>query len=273
MVNSLSDQTNLIDAKSLKTHANQIRKKLISMHYEAKSAHIGTGLSAIDILTYLYQVWLTPKDQFILSKGHGASSLYATLHHFGILTQEEIATYYKDGTLFPAHPAAHATPAIPAATGSLGHGLPIATGMAYSKKYLHNQAERIACLVSDGECNEGTIWEAALFAGHHELNNLFVIVDANGLQGFGRTEEVLRLEPFHKKWEAFGFEVREINGHDFHEIHRSLEPSSSRPVCVIARTIKGKGVSFMENTLDWHYLSLKEPQYLQAIAELENYES
>jgi transketolase len=273
MAKPLSDQTNLVDIQNLKISANKIRKKLITMHYEAKSAHIGTGLSAIDLLTYLYQRWLKPQDQFILSKGHGASSLYATLHHFGILKDEEIKTYYQDGTLFPAHPAALATPAIPAATGSLGHGLPIAAGMAYSKKYLLKQPDRIACLLSDGECNEGTIWEAALFAGHHELNNLHVIVDANGLQGFGRTEDVLRLEPFQKKWEAFGFEVREINGHNFNEIHEALNFSSTRPICIIARTIKGKGVSFMENTLDWHYLSLKEPQFLQAISELENHES
>jgi transketolase len=250
-----------------------IRRQFLRMHFEARSGHLGSGLSAIDILTYLYSAWLAPADQFILSKGHGASSLYATLHHFGKLSDAELGTYYKDGTLLPAHPAPLGVAAIPAATGSLGHGLPIATGMAYSQKYLQGTGARVACLLSDGECDEGSTWEAALFAGHHQLSNLTVFVDANGIQGFGRTEDVLTLEPFSKKWEAFGFEVSECNGHDFVALHAAVSAhTSTRPRCVIARTVKGKGVSFMENTVDWHYWPMNDAQYAQALAELDQAE-
>jgi len=254
--------------------ALSIRRQFLRMHYEARSGHVGSGLSAIDILTYLYSVWLRPQDQFILSKGHGASSLYATLHHFGKLSDAELATYYKDDTLLPAHPAPRGVAAIPAATGSLGHGLPIAAGMAHSYKHLRGTDTRVACLLSDGECNEGSTWEAALFAGHHRLDNLTVFVDANGIQGFGRTEDVLGLEPFAKKWEAFGFDVSECSGHDFAALHTALaRPMSGRPRCIIGRTVKGKGISFMENTVDWHYWPMNEAQYGQAIAELDRSES
>jgi len=251
-----------------------IRRQFLRMHYAARSGHVGSGLSAIDILTCLYATWLRPSDQFILSKGHGASSLYATLHHFGKLSDAELASYYADDTLLPAHPAPRGVAAIPAATGSLGHGLPIATGMAHSYKYLRGTEARVVCLLSDGECNEGSTWEAALFAGHHRLDNLTVFVDANGIQGFGRTEDVLTLEPFAKKWEAFGFAVSECDGHDFAQLSAALAaPSPGRPRCIIARTVKGKGVSFMENTVDWHYWPMNEAQYGQAVAELDQAES
>jgi transketolase len=251
-----------------------IRRQFLRMHFQARSGHLGSGLSSIDILTYLYSAWLRQNDQFILSKGHGASALYATLHHFGKLSEADLGTYYQDGTLLPAHPAPLGVAAIPAATGSLGHGLPIAAGMAYSYKYLHEADTRVACLLSDGECDEGSTWEAALFAGHHRLNNLTVLVDANGIQGFGRTEDVLGLEPFADKWASFGFEVSECNGHDFVALHAALSGApSERPRCVIARTVKGKGVSFMENTVDWHYWPMSEAQYLQATAQLDQLES
>lgn len=258
-----------IQPAALARAALAIRRQFLRMHYEARAGHVASGLSAIDILTYVYSVWLRPPDQFILSKGHAASSLYATLHHFGKLSDAELATYYKDNTLLPAHPAARGVAAIPAATGSLGHGLPIAAGMAHSYKHLRGTDARVACLLSDGECNEGSTWEAALFAGHHRLDNLSVFVDTNGIQAFGRTEEVLTLEPFAKKWEAFGFDVSECSGHDFVALHAALSlPSSGRPRCIIARTVKGKGVSFMENTVDWHYWPMNEAQYGQAFAEL-----
>jgi transketolase len=239
------------------------------MHFEAHAGHLGTGLSDIDILVYLHKAWLGAGDQFILSKGHGASSLYATLHHFGQLSNEAIATYYKDGTLLPAHPAPGAWKAIPAATGSLGHGLPISAGLAYAHKYLHETNHRVACLVSDGECNTGSLWEAALFAGHHGLDNLTVIVDANGLQGFGRTDEVLDLEPLVDKWRAFRFHCEEVDGHDFSQLHEALQrPPEGRPTCVVARTIKGKGVRLMEDKLEWHYLPMSEEQYLRALEDI-----
>jgi transketolase len=254
---------------ALPADALAIRRRFLRMHFEARAGHIGSGLSAIDLLTYLYGAWLREEDRFILSKGHGASSLYATLHHYGHLTDAELATYYQDGTLLPAHPAPRALAAIPAATGSLGHGLPIACGMAYSLKVLGGSAARVACLLSDGDCNEGSTWEAALFAGHHALDNLVVVVDANGIQGFGRTEEVLKLEPFVRKWDAFGFDVTEIGGHDFAQIDAAFtSPARGRPRCLVARTIKGKGVKLMENTVEWHYWPMSEAQYAEALADL-----
>jgi transketolase len=252
--------------RSLCEQALAVRRQFLRMHFEARAGHLGTGLSDIDILVYLYRVWLKEGDRFILSKGHGASSLYATLHHFGRLSDEDLATYYKDGTLLPAHPAPGALEAIPAATGSLGHGLPIAAGLAYAYKYLDKTDQRVACLVSDGECNSGSLWEAALFAGHHRLDNLTVIVDANGLQGFGRTKDVLDLEPLVDKWRAFRFRCEESDGHDFSRLHEALQkrPDGS-PTCVVARTVKGKGVALMEDKVEWHYLPMNEEQYESAL--------
>ena len=257
-------------AADLRRDALAIRKTFLGMHYRAKAGHIGTGLSAIDILTFLHKSWLRPDDAFILSKGHGASSLYATLHHFGVLSDAELDTYYKDGTLLPAHPAAGAFTAIPAATGSLGHGLPIAAGMAYARKNLDRTTQRVATLLSDGECNEGSVWEAASFAAHHRLSNLLVIIDANGLQGFGSTRDVLDMEPFADKWRSFGFDTREIDGHDFEQLRDACaEADAMRPRCVIARTEKGKGVSFMAGKMEWHYLPMSEAQYTEALSDLD----
>ncbi|HVZ33025.1 MAG TPA: transketolase [Polyangiaceae bacterium] len=258
----------------LKADALAVRRAFLKMHYEAKAGHLGSGLSDIDLLVYLHAAWLKDEDHFILSKGHGASSLYATLHHYGQLSDAQFETYYKDGTLLPAHPAPRALPSIPAATGSLGHGLPIAAGLCYANRYVHQNAVRTVCLLSDGECDEGSVWEAALFAAHHTLNNLTVIIDANGLQGFGHTEHVMKLEPLRLKWGSFGFRTSEIDGHDFLQIDEALrsEPDE-RPHCIIARTVKGKGVRFMENRLEWHYLPLTEAQYEDALIGLEEPES
>jgi transketolase len=259
--------------RTLQSDALAVRRLFLQMHFKARAGHLGTGLSDIDVLIYLYRAWLREGDKFILSKGHGASSLYATLNHFGILPTEELQSYYQDDTLLPAHPAPAAYAAIPAATGSLGHGLPIACGLAYAYRYLHRTPERVACLLSDGECNEGAVWEAALFAAHHRLSNLCAIVDANGLQGFGRTEDVLGLEPLVRKWEAFGFRAQEVNGHDFRELHAALTSAvDDRPTCIIARTVKGKGVRLMENKLEWHYLPMSEEQYARALADLDEAE-
>jgi transketolase len=254
----------------LRRDAWNIRRVFLGMHYRAKSGHIGTGLSAIEILAYLQRCWLEPEDAFILSKGHGASSLYAVLHHYGVLSAAELDTYYKDGTLLPAHPAPLAYKAIPAATGSLGHGLSIAAGMAFAWKKLHGTAVRVACLLSDGECNEGAVWEAAAFAAHHRLSNILVIVDANGLQGFGATREVLDMEPLVGKWQAFGFVTREIDGHDFAQLIDACGAlDAEKPTCIVARTHKGSGVRFMEDKMEWHYLPMSEAQYEQAMRDLD----
>jgi len=182
-------------------------------------------------------------------------------------------TYYQDGTKLPGHPAAGAHTAIPAATGSLGHGLPIAAGMAYAHQHVHGNDVRIACLLSDGECNEGSVWESALFAAHHRLRNLTVVIDANGFQGFGRTCDVLNLESLSRKWEAFGFAVCEIDGHDFEQMDTAFWKDDhtvvpTAPRCVLCRTVKGRGVSFMENTMEWHYLTMTPEQYERALAEV-----
>lgn len=261
---------NMVSLEQLEKDALEIRRAFLKMHYEAKAGHIGSGLSGLDLLVYLHGKWLRDDDHFILSKGHGASSLYATLHHYGQLSDAQLATYYKDGTLLPAHPAPRALPGVPAATGSLGHGLPIAAGLCYANRYLHQNAVRTVCLLSDGECDEGSVWEAALFAAHHRLGNLTVIIDANGLQGFGHTEDVMRLEPLRLKWGSFGFRTSEINGHDFAQIDEAMnDTADSRPHCIIARTIKGKGVRFMEDRLEWHYLPLSQAQYDEALIGLE----
>ena len=257
----------------LRKHALATRRTLLRMHFEVQSGHIGTGLSSIDILTYLYRHWFKPQDRFILSKGHGASALYATLFHAGLLSEDIFKTYYKDNTVLPAHPAPLAHPNIVLATGSLGHGLPVATGVAYAMQKLHAQHERrIVCLLSDGECNEGSVWEAVAFAAHHRLRALTVVVDANGLQGFGRTDDVIDMRPMVDKWQAFGFHVQEVGGHDFAALDAAFAAPSQRPRCIVARTTKGKGVSFMENELAWHYLPLKEDQLRDAEAELQHVE-
>jgi transketolase len=261
-----------VEISALTKSALDIRKTLLRMHFEAKSSHLGTGLSEIDLLTYLWGRHLAKDDRMILSKGHGGSGLYATLDHFKRMPDGMLKTYYKDGTKLAAHPSPLAIPEIPIATGSLGHGLSVAAGLAYAIRLKGEESKRkVVALLSDGECNEGSIWEAALFAGHHQFTNLSVVVDYNGLQGFGRTEEVLNLEPFADKWRAFGFEVRSIDGHNFGQMMEAFESprKEKKPLAIVAKTIKGKGVSFMENTLDWHYLNLNQELFDKAMAELE----
>src|SRR5262245_10688952 len=241
------------------------------MHHGAHAGHIGTGLSCIDLLVFLYRRYLCEHDVFILSKGHGVSALYATLHHVGHLGEEVLATYYQEGTLLAAHPAAGALRQIPAATGSLGHGLPIACGVALAHRTQHRSRTKCVCLLSDGDCNEGSTWEAAAFASHHDLDNLAVVIDKNDLQGFGACREVLDMEPLADKWRAFGFEVRTIDGHDFDQMADAMSPRAAdgNPLCVIAQTKKGCGVSFMERRLEWHYLPMTDEQYRRALGELD----
>lgn len=259
------------DFAALEAMARKVRRRVLTMHFENRACHLGSSLSCVELLAYLYGTWLGPADRFVLSKGHAASALYATLWAHGIFSESQLRTYYREGTTLPAHPAPHIHPAIPAATGSLGHGLPIAVGMAYAHRRLRREGGRVACLLSDGECDAGPVWEAALFAGHHRLANLLVLIDANGLQGFGRTADVLDLEPLAAKWQAFGFRVAEVDGHDLQALHAaivSLQEGADRPCCVVCRTVKGKGVRFAEDRIEWHYLSLSPEQYEQAAAEL-----
>jgi len=241
-----------------------LRLKILKMHRNANSGHIGCSLSCIDILIAVLKYVKSDLDSFILSKGHASSALYTILNDLDEISDAEIETFYKDATTLPAHPAPLKFPSIPFATGSLGHGLPIATGIAKANK-LKSNINKSFVLMSDGETNEGTTWEAAHFAVANELDNLFVIVDKNGLQGFGNTCDILGETAEIKKWQSIGFDVLEVDGHDISIMISSIkelsENKSKSPKMIIANTTKGKGVDFMEGEMEWHYLPMNESQY------------
>lgn len=249
------------------------------MHAKSNSSHIGSALSCVDILTVLYFHTLKisqtnpldkNRDKFILSKGHAVSALYATLSERGFFDNSILEKYCADGSILPGHSTKSCVPGVEVSTGSLGHGLPMGVGMAVACKY-DNLKYGIFVLLSDGECDEGSIWEAALFAAHHKLDNLIAIVDYNKIQAFGLTKEVLNLEPFADKWKAFGWEVREVDGHNFGEIIAALKKvpfRKNKPSMIIAHTIKGKGISFMENKLLWHYRAPNQEELEAALKEL-----
>jgi len=260
--------------------AFRIRRHCVVMANRANSSHIGSSLSIADILAVLYgrilqvdpsQPAWADRDRFILSKGHACAALYAVLAERGFYPTSNLDTYYQDGTKFAGH-TMHNIPGVEFSAGSLGHGLPVATGMALAAKR-DGKAYRIFCMLSDGECDEGSVWESALFAPHHKLDDLIVIIDYNKIQSLGRVEEVIDLKPLAEKWRSFGWATSEINGHDFGEIEESLSKlphEPGRPSCVIAHTIKGKGVSYMEDKLLWHYRAPRGQDFEIAMAELEN---
>lgn len=258
-----------------------IKKLIIEIAYKTSAHHIGSCLSCVDLLTVLYFNILkiepqNPKspdrDWFILSKGHAALALYVVLAVRGFFPQEILSTFAQDGSRLGVHPDKDCVPGVEMSTGSLGHGLSVAAGVALAAKR-DKLPNRVFVLIGDGECNEGIIWETALFAAHHQLDNLVTIIDYNRWQAFGTTDEVLKLDPLDKKWEAFGWSVREINGHNLTDIvdaFNKVPLEGGRPSLIIANTIKGKGISFMENTLESHYICLNEQQCLQALKELES---
>jgi transketolase len=262
--------------KNYKKIAKEIRKKVLDMIYKAQTSHIGSNLSCIDILTVLYFGIMKPEDKFILSKGWAAASVYAILTKKGYFPQRDLEGYCKINKKGkPVTPfiglISHKAKGVTCSTGSMGHGLPIGVGMALAKK-LNNKKGRIFVLMSDGEMDCGTTWESALFASHHRLDNLVVLIDYNKWQAFGRTNEVLNLEPLKEKWISFGWAVKEIDGHNYSEIEKVLSKlpfKKNQPSIIIAHTIKGKGVSFMENKLEWHYKPPTKEDYEKAIAELE----
>ncbi len=259
--------------------ALRIRRHCVRMTHRANSSHIGSSLSTADILAVLYGriLQLNPgepswpeRDRFILSKGHGCAALYAILAECGFFPMDWLETYYQNGSLLAGHATHKNVPGVEVSTGSLGHGLPIATGMALAAKR-DGKRHRIFCLLSDGECDEGSTWEPALFAPHHKLDNLVVIIDYNKIQSFGRVKDVINLDPLGEKWHAFGWAVREIDGHDLNAIEKALNAvpfETDRPSCVVAHTIKGKGISFMEDKLLWHYRSPRDQELDLALAEL-----
>jgi transketolase len=243
--------------------------RLLQMHYESGVGHIGGNLSALDILISLYHFVMREDDLFVLSKGHAAGALYVTLWSIGALADDDLRQFHKDGTRLSGHPPAIGIPEVAFATGSLGHGLGLAAGLALGKK-VKGETGRVFCLTSDGEWNEGSCWEALIFLAHHRLDNLTLVVDCNGLQGFGTTCEVANLEPLSEKFSAFGVKTLEIDGHDVEAICASLEQRADGPFGVVAKTRKGCGVSFMENQMQWHYLPLNAQQYEQACQEVKD---
>ncbi len=244
------------------------RRRLLQMHFDAGVGHIGGNLSALDILLSLYHDAMGPDDQFVLSKGHAAGALYTTLWSLGRLTDADLKTFHKDRTRLPGHPPTKGLKDVLFATGSLGHGLSLACGLALGKQ-LQGDPGHVFCLTSDGEWNEGSNWEALIFAQHHGLSNLTFIVDHNGLQGFGSTHEVADLYPLADKFRAFRVPTVEIDGHDSDALHDALTIRSDLPTAIVAETRKGYGVSFMEDRMEWHYLPMTADQYSQACAELE----
>jgi transketolase len=243
------------------------KQRLLRMHYESGVGHIGGNLSSLDILMSLYHEALRPEDAFVLSKGHAAGALYVTLWSTGALREEDLKLFHKDGTRLSGHPPVQGIPEILFATGSLGHGLGLAAGLALARK-LKQEPGRVFCLTSDGEWNEGSNWETLIFLKHHQLDNLTLIVDLNGLQGFGRTCEVADIAPLTGKFRSFGLSTVEVDGHDCTALAGVLERHEADPVAIVARTIKGHGVSFMEDRFEWHYLPLREEQYREAALEL-----
>ena len=248
------------------------RHKILSLYKKANAGHIASSLSCLDLLIYIFFRRLQKEDKFILSKGHAALALYVVLAKAGFFPESLLETYYHDGTLLAAHPpCSKKLNGVIFGTGSLGHGLSLATGLAFSNKYTGKRFTTY-CIISDGDCNEGSTWEAALFAGQHKLNNLVVLMDNNRLQGFGKSEEVINLEPLKEKWESFNFEVSIATvGNDFESIDQAfnlLDKNSDKPKIIIARTVKGSGVSYMENKMEWHYLPMSDEQYLTAINEI-----
>jgi len=249
----------------------ELRKKILELHYKANAGHIGCSLSCIDILIAVLIQKKSKKDSFILSKGHAASALYVSLNHLEEISDEELSAFYKNGTSLPAHPAPLKFESIPFATGSLGHGFPVGVGIAKANKLLKAN-NFVYVVMSDGETNAGTTWEAAHFSLKHELDNLILIIDNNGLQGFGDLDDVLGDSTDSKKWEALGFDCVTVDGHDISAICNCVESlknkKNKKPKVIIAKTVKGMGVSFMENKLDWHYLPMSDAQYSAAQNEL-----
>ncbi|HUD09796.1 MAG TPA: transketolase [Patescibacteria group bacterium] len=267
------------ELKQLKLRVKKHRRTILSMIVPVRASHIGSSLSIIDVIFYLYSkvLHVNPKnpnlanrDRFILSKGWGASALYSVLAEKGFFKKSLLKTYLHDGSKLNGTTTRNGTPGIEATTGSAGHGLPIGVGMALAGK-LQKKSFRVFVVLGDGECAEGSVWEAALQAGQYKLDNLIVIVDYNKLQGFGRVKDILDFEPFAKKWEAFKWSVKEINGHDFNEIAKvfsRLPFEENKPSVIIANTIKGKGVSIFEDKGEWHYKTPNLEEVAIALREL-----
>lgn len=265
--------------RRLREVAHTLREHIVHLAADSPGAHVGGSMSSVEILTSLYfdgvlrvdpadPDW-ADRDYLIFSKGHSSASYYSALAERGFFPVEELKTYKRSGSRLVGHPN-RAVPGVELATGSLGHGLPVGVGLALS--VLHDQApNRVFVVMGDGECQEGSVWESAMAAAHYKLDNLVAIVDRNGIQEDGPTEEIMALEPFADKWRAFGWHVVEVDGHDVERLGEALHAlpgTQGRPTVVIAKTVKGKGLSFSENTNTWHYGHLSDELKDQALREL-----
>ncbi len=269
-----------VERKSeLESLARRIRGHVVRMSHEARAAHLGSALSCVDLVVSIYwgALRIDParpddpgRDRFILSKGHASAALYAALAERGFFSKELLRTYGLAGGRLAEQMAPGCLPGVEAATGSLGHGLPLGVGMALASR-LQDRDFHVFVLLSDGECNEGSVWEAAMFAAAQQLDNLSVVVDCNRWQATGRCDEIMKLEPLAGKWEAFGWDAVEVDGHNFEEVVSALEPQPHRqggPAAIVAYTIKGKGVSFMEDDNNWHYRIPNAEEVAAALQEL-----
>lgn len=258
--------------------ARAIRARIVRMSHDGRAPHLGSCLSCVDILVAVYgQLRIDPscvgeetRDRFLLSKGHAAAALYATLAYFGFFPKELLDTFNQDGGVLAEQPSPGCVPGVEVATGSLGHGLSLGAGMALAAR-VRGLGYRVVSLLSDGECNEGSVWEAAMFAAAQRLDTVMAIVDYNRWQATARSDEVMQLAPLVEKWRAFGWSAREIDGHDIAGLGaalRAFPDGSGKPVVLIAHTIKGRGVSFMEDDNNWHYRIPNDDELAKALAEL-----
>jgi transketolase len=263
--------------KTLEKKSNKARQKILKMTTECEGGHLAGSLSCVDILIAIYFKILRHKpdnpdwenrDRFILSKGHGAPAFYTVMAMCGYFPEEELLTLRKINSRLQGHPDCKKLPGIEISTGSLGQGFSAAVGMALGYWYDNKRNSQVYCLLGDGECDEGQVWETAMFTSSYNLKNITVIIDRNGYQIDGKTEDVMKLEPLDLKWKSFGWEVKEIDGHNMNEIVNTLEKSRGRRVVVIAHTTKGKGVSFIENNNAYHSKPCNRKDCEKAIVEL-----
>ena len=267
------------DIKKMEKISFQVRKNILSLVHKTKGPHVGSSFSCVEILVSLYFKFLNVssknpldprRDRFIFSKGHASPALYAVLYEGGFLTQDDLERFAVNGGVFQQHPDKDLSKGIEVSSGSLGHGLSVGAGMALASKR-DGENHRVCVVISDGELNEGSIWEAVLFSAQHKLNNLLLVVDYNKMQALGFTKDTLELDPLAAKFEAFGWGCREVDGHNFSSIIKILDKfpfEKNKPSVIIAHTTKGKGVSFMENSLYWHYTCPNDEECRLALDEL-----
>jgi len=242
----------------------KIRKSILKIANSSQCSHIGSNLSIVDLLSVLYLKFLkTKKNSFILSKGHACLALYCVLKEIGFITEKILNSFGKNDSMLMSH-VSHKVKGIDFSTGSLGHGLPVATGAALADR-INKKKTKTFVVLSDGELDEGSNWESLLFCSHHKLNNLVIIIDYNKIQSIDTIKKTLNLEPLTKKFQSFGCKVLNIDGHNFDKIFKALNSNSSKPLVIIAHTVKGKGVNFMENSVLWHYKSLNSEDYQKAM--------